>query len=1823
MENEQFPFLLIEQNKINQDESDFSDEKGKKNKKFELKKYEKFKPKILSEHDNNNLNLDRAENKVKTMLSLFLKDIQKEENKNLDILDNKKNINKISQKDLITNKFKRRELKRNTALSHLNSHLKYNLNKNYYNKNGCGSKNTNNFNNPNMGAQLKFNLNRLKREGLNNKISINILKKFMNNFNLENEGNIIKYGSLKKKSKIRSNIEGEQSPSRKNKNNNQINIINDSNIKNDLFNRNRKNRRKSSLSDSKNELIIPNELKDNNENNNKKLQIFSQNRKYSNISSSDIGTNRNYSHKNFLVKNNKNNSNINSNLNENLNIDETRETLFKNINKNNIFNESRNTNNTLLSEGSDRNIIQKSFENIKNMSSNNVNINKDIESNNIDRKNTNDKNSENIINSELENIKRSNTNNVEKKNVVKNKFYKQYIELRSIKKVLKKTIILRPEDLHINLKINNTSNKNIKNNKIKKANKKSVSLTNVPKVLTKIKKKKLGNINLNRKNKSSVNNIRVIVPKEKKEKKEKNEKNEKIKKKISEKILAAKKEIISNDDSLKILSSNIKSDNSIYNTKYRQLRRRANIYDSLDDEECEDAEEINHLFINPNSNFILFFDSILALSELISFIIVPFYLAKTLDFCKSKKNLYISIINIFIELLNIIDIFISFFRGYYDWEEQLIYRKRQIIKHYLGEWFLLDIISAIPFFTINKINEPICNEKQLTSLYYNQILNKPNYLLLCNRLFKIFKIFNNNQGYKYISNKLNEYISMLINIFFILLAINYAGCLYIFISRNCYPNWILNSKLDNSSFSEIYICSIYILMTAMTTVGYGDITCYCFWERVFQLFLLIVGILAYSWAVTSFSNYIKKINERSADFEKKKHILDEIKLSHQNLPDDLYDKILRFLKFKNFHEKKLKSIIFDCLPVSLKNNLICEMYKPIIKNFIFFKNFQNTDFIVRVILSFRPVIADKNDILINNNDMIEDIMFVKHGILSVELPLNMTNPQENIDKYINLSILNPQTRADLEKPGLLYSTVNNNLTNNIKNNKFKTTCLEMNRNNSSLRSTLAHFNSNIFGTTSRTPSFMNKLTFSDKEKDEIRYVKILSIRENEHFGDVLMFLEQRSPLRVRVKSRKAELFFLKKMDAIKISTSYPNIWRRINKKSIFNFEQIKKSINKIVEIYCSVKKLNSIEEENSNDIYTELIKQSKIGKKESTINIRPKQYEINPNMKVKKIRSKSYNHISNTSLKDFLKQNNIEGSTNNVRRRMAFSSKKVIPGLNIDKIINNNRKKLNKSSLSPKNRKKRIKKSVKFKDIINDIYNENYQFDQNVDNSDKNKSNNTIIEEIPEKEESNFKTTKLFQNIKKITNLHKDNNNKSLFNKLYENENENNDKYKLNQIIVNKNKNRKSHSLNFNKLFQKDVKTLKLDDSSSLQLINDENIDIEFNKSEENSSNYYASDKVINNEINPGEEIKVNKGDNLLFRKVNFFFPFKNNISINDIDNNNEHKNSKIEFLLNEDKELNKNTNIKDISINDNDNSSNNIFNIQKKESKDDLISNKNCVKKFLEDSLFINNNISFEYESSYENCNIISGNKLIKNKINQNKLKHYLINEILNKNINNRNSLFELEHNKTMNITYNNQAKLKEKDKEKIETIISNKQNKNKFQKTISFKADSIVLGSNFKLGQINRTSSFNENNIQKNKLKNNFQNDFNLSSKNLLLTQRKKFQTPKKKLLSTKNVSLYSALFVSPNEKNKKNVNKKTPTINKSKKKKDNLLSKINFNIQKTNENLNNPEEFYSNYFHSLLEGEIDRKNNIRSRMSMKVIPRFKKDKANVLKKNFTIKK
>ena len=1184
-----------------------------------------------------------------------------------------------------------------------------------------------------------------------------------------------------------------------------------------------------------------------------------------------------------------------------------------------------------------------------------------------------------------------------------------------------------------------------------------------------------------------------------------------------------------------------------------------------------------------------------------------------LNFCREENITFIFSFNFLIDIFNIIDLFLGFFRAFYNWDEQIVLKYKIIVARYLSSWFLFDLISCIPIYSINKFYEKKCNSKELSSKYYNEILNNLNYLFISNRLIKIFKIFWNNQAWKVFSNKINDNWLIIIYIFLFLATINYTACIYIFIGRNSYPNWILKTKLDSQSFINIYICAIYIITMAVTTVGYGDITSYSLNERIFQLFILIIGIIGYSWVVSVISNYIKKINEKSIDFQKKLLIIDDIKRNNPNLPDDLYDRILKHLKFKNFYEKKMKNIIFDCLPVGLKNDLISEMYKSIITKFIFFKNFQNTDFIVRVILAFKPIMAYKNDILVNEGEMVEDIMFVKKGVLALELAINMDDPKENIDKYLTSSRLTLPTKPSIESSGKnkLFNIKNssNSIMNEGKNTRFTNFLNAINERDSNKYNYIYLFNE-------------EKTKEKEKEKKEVNikknitYVKIVWIRENEHFGDVLMFLEQRSPLRVRVKSKKCELFFLKKVDAIKISSIHQNLWKRINKKSVFNFEQIKKNIKKIVEVYCSVKKYKFENKEK----YNKNISESKAKGKNKKINNSYISFSKNEKEKIHLRKSKS---STNNKIKyEKFYKNLVKGDIiNNINNKMKYLSMKDIKNLSHINTDSYKNRLLLSSSLSPFSSSYFSSSSCSCQIKQNDI--QKVKSNIAVNNKNGNKNININKSKIDSFEETN----KNNKENKKKKLLDKEENN-------IQNEIKNTKIISSNNCEINKMKN--------------NIISNNYSYSSNNEIIN--------NNGNESTSLYVD----INDELNPGEAFEIVKEDNLLYKKIDLVH-ISTKQDNSEQDKNIENKNSNLQLLLksfendnNTPKDKNLNI-VKENIINEN--NYKNSFSSISQNCQNNFISNKNIVfnfgkidnnfsSKLFESSfnfemkekhkvwnnnilnikqiyiiyffitlffknLNINKNTSFQITSSYENFNLISEYKLIKNNLLQNKIKECILNEINNSFNNNKPN-----YNSTYIKQFNYSNSILSKKKKKSLTNINNNKNliMSKTSKFLSTSPKNHVI-------QKKRTNK-NKNKYSTRTIKNPSKY---MSTKNFGM--RKSLS---QKSLVDKNIKFYNISDAEDNNIIKKSsiidFQKKIKVIRKnstflpkftSKKKKDNILSRINFNIQKTSQNLNNPDEFYSNYFNSILLGEFNSKkmnkistNNISPHIYDKL--KLKKDKA-----------
>ena len=76
-------------------------------------------------------------------------------------------------------------------------------------------------------------------------------------------------------------------------------------------------------------------------------------------------------------------------------------------------------------------------------------------------------------------------------------------------------------------------------------------------------------------------------------------------------------------------------------------------------------------------------------------------------------------------------------------------------------------------------------------------------------------------------NYLSESIFQITNIALITMSVvNIFICFHIYIDKMSYPNWILSSRLQDSSFYGLYLGSLYFIIATMISVGYGDISLY-------------------------------------------------------------------------------------------------------------------------------------------------------------------------------------------------------------------------------------------------------------------------------------------------------------------------------------------------------------------------------------------------------------------------------------------------------------------------------------------------------------------------------------------------------------------------------------------------------------------------------------------------------------------------------------------------------------------------------------------------------------------------------------------------------------------------------------------------------------------------------------------------------------------------------------------------------------------------------------------------------------------------------------
>ena len=619
----------------------------------------------------------------------------------------------------------------------------------------------------------------------------------------------------------------------------------------------------------------------------------------------------------------------------------------------------------------------------------------------------------------------------------------------------------------------------------------------------------------------------------------------------------------------------------------RKLKRARNLYDSNDDDESENENE-DFYVINPETNIIIAFDLLKIIFFLYYFIVTTIYLCQDNCFCKLNNKINLSDVLLVInDLLFITDLILSFFRAYYNFEYKLIKSKSLISKNYLQNGFFLDLLSSIPILSVNKY---IClKDKNYSYCFRYEMPGIFIFLKLCSllktlKLRIIFKKQNKNQAIEKFIDLFSEnyhiekYIKIIIYSLVYIAILHCFVCIHIFLGNNSYSNWLIQTKTGDESFPHIYIKSIYFMITTLTTVGYGDIVSQSMIERIFQIIILVLGSIFYPFIVSSVGNIVKKDSNAKIKLANNFSMLEKFRKDYPNITFNLYNNIHNYFEKKNHSIEKydINSFIGN-LPFSLKNNILFTMYQTYILNFKFFKNNNNSVFIAEVLSNFIPSISKKNEFLIYEGEMLEEIIFIKDGKLAFNAAVNIEDPSTSINKYF-LDKFAPFTNEAEKK--LILENINNksnfsfigdityDRAKNKLNNAVKTVTNRLifdDKNQFQINSNLNEKNVNN--------EFDPQEGTINNEEGNYHYLKIVDIRKNEHFGCVFMTMKKPCPLSLQVKSKIVELFLLKKDKALNVSRNYPNIWRKLYSKEFHNLIAIKKKTFTILKKYIGKNEL--------------------------------------------------------------------------------------------------------------------------------------------------------------------------------------------------------------------------------------------------------------------------------------------------------------------------------------------------------------------------------------------------------------------------------------------------------------------------------------------------------------------------------------------------------------------------------------------------------------------------------------------------------------------------
>jgi CRP-like cAMP-binding protein len=170
---------------------------------------------------------------------------------------------------------------------------------------------------------------------------------------------------------------------------------------------------------------------------------------------------------------------------------------------------------------------------------------------------------------------------------------------------------------------------------------------------------------------------------------------------------------------------------------------------------------------------------------------------------------------------------------------------------------------------------------------------------------------------------------------------------------------------------------------------------------------MIIGVCLYSMVLSILSSLFEDFQTKEKNNKKNIYLLDELRNKY-HIPEEIYHKVLRYLKYTSVINSKDNNLLMNSLPKYYKCALLYEIHGESLNNINIFKG-QSNEFKFQSVLFLKELNLIKGEFLIQSGDIVEEFYMVKKGILQIQKETN----------YIKIKILKIREK---EHFGEIYMT---------------------------------------------------------------------------------------------------------------------------------------------------------------------------------------------------------------------------------------------------------------------------------------------------------------------------------------------------------------------------------------------------------------------------------------------------------------------------------------------------------------------------------------------------------------------------------------------------------------------------------------------------------------------------------------------------------------------------------------------------------------------------------------------------------------------------------